>query len=89
MSNFLVAQLPTGNLSPQTECVTTPVATAAGTSTTIAGTVTAPSGSVNATSTSTTGICEVLVIGDELAGSTFWYSNTSASIGLTGKNRRQ
>jgi hypothetical protein len=89
VSNFLVAQLPTGNLSPQTECVTTPVATAAGTSTTIAGTVTAPSGSVNATSTSTTGICEVLVIGDELAGSTFWYSNTSASIGLTGKNRRQ
>jgi hypothetical protein len=30
-----------------------------------------------------------LVIGDELAGSTFWYSNTSAAFTLTGKNRKQ
>ncbi|MGD1066696.1 MAG: hypothetical protein ABR975_07750, partial [Vulcanimicrobiaceae bacterium] len=81
VSNFLIVPMPIGNLSPQTECLTNPVATAAS----------AASGnpaSVTATSTSQTGICQVLVIGDELAGSTFWYSNTSASIGLTGKNRQ-
>jgi hypothetical protein len=82
VSNFLVVPLPIGSLSPQTDCVTTPVAAAA-------LTASGNPASVTATSTSTTGICKVLVIGDELAGSTFWYSNTSAGITLTGKNRRQ
>ncbi|HTW83043.1 MAG TPA: hypothetical protein VMD91_03115 [Candidatus Sulfotelmatobacter sp.] len=82
VSNFLVVPLPIGNLSPQSDCVTTPVATASATASGEPATVTA-------TSTSQTGICEVIVIGDELAGSTFWYSNTSASIGLTGKNRHE
>ena len=82
VSNFLVVQLPIGSLSPQTDCATTPVAAAA-------LTASGSPASVTATSTSTTGICEVLVIGDELAGSTFWYSNTSAAFTLTGKNRKQ
>jgi len=82
VSNFLILQLPLGSLSPQTDCVTTPVAAAA-------LTASGHPASVPATSTSTTGICEVLVIGDELAGSTFWYSNTSAGITLTGKVRKQ
>jgi hypothetical protein len=81
VTNFLIVQMPIGNLSPQTECVTNPVATAA-------VTASGNPASVTATAQSQTGICQVLVIGDELAGSTFWYSNTSASIGLTGKQRQ-